>query len=378
MSWKRTLVNGVLGCVAAAAAPRHLPFDPPATVFVLRNNDLGDVLTVTPLFDALKRLWPQTRVVAGVGDWARSLLGSNPHVDEILPLNAPWHNHVCARHPPNSLPGLVAALCYIGFSPECHALRRHRCEVGVDVLGSPPGALLLLRAGIPRRVGVRGYAGGDRGCTDSVAYSENEYVGRSALRQAALLGLPENRWPALRPQVFLSREELAAAEAAWQGTAPAQRLLVGLGGGYPAKCWPPAHVREVLEMLTQRETWRILLVGGPGDHAAGADLARGLPGVQNLAGSVNLRDTLALAATTGRVLCNSSFVMHAAAAFDQPTVVTLGSAYPSARAHAMQWSCNPQARILGPEPEQPTLSSPAFVAATLRDLPPAAPSQVSI
>jgi ADP-heptose:LPS heptosyltransferase len=377
VSWKRILIDRALGCVATLVAPQRLPINPPTTVFVLRNHDLGDVLTATPLFEALKCLWPQARVLAGVGDWAVPLLGHNPHVDEVVSLNAPWHNHVRARHSPSSLRGLADALHYLGSSPEVRALSRRRADVGVDVLGSPQGALLFLRVGIPRRVGVRGYAGNGGGCTDAILYSENEYVGRSALRQAGALGLAEDRWPAMRPQIFLAPSELAAAESVWNGAAPAQRLLVGLGGGYPTKCWPAAHLRTVLETLSVNEGWCILLVGGPGDHAAGTELAHHLPGVHNLAGGVSLRDTLALAATTGRVLCNSSFVMHAAAAFDRPTVIVLGPAYSSARAHAAQWSCNTHARVLGPEPEQPALTSPAAAVTALLGLPPAEPRSAS-
>jgi heptosyltransferase-2 len=371
VSLKRFLLDAGLGALAMLAAPRRPAANPPAAVFVLRNNDLGDVLTVTPLFDALKRLWPQARVLAGVGDWARPLLAHNPHVDEILPLNAPWHNHLTARHPPNSLRGLAAAVRYIASSSEVRALRSRRPDVGVDVLGSPPGALLLLRAGIPRRLGVRGYAGGATACTGAIVYSENEYVGRSALRQSELLGLAEHRWPAVRPQVFLAPAERVAASAAWDAAAPAQRLLVGLGGGHPEKCWPASHLRSLLETLDRQNRWTIRLVGGPRDRDSGAELARGLSSVKNLAGSVNLRDTLALAATAGRVVCNSSFVMHAAAAFDRPTVVVLGPVYASARAHAAQWSCNPRSLVLGPEPENPRVTSPAAVASALLNLPPA-------
>jgi heptosyltransferase-2 len=371
VNWKRTLVDCALGGLAACLAPRRPSADPPSAVFVLRNNDLGDVLTATPLFDALKRLWPHTRVLAGVGDWARPLLGHNPHVDEILPLNAPWHNHLTARHPPNSLRGLAAALRYIGSSPEVRGLLRRRADVGIDVLGSPPGSLLFLRAAIPRRLGVRGYAGGAAACTGAIVYSENEYVGRSALRQAGLLGLPEDRWPPARPQVFLAPDERAGAGAAWRGASPAQRLLVGLGGGFPEKCWPVAHLRALLEQLDRQQRWAIRLVGGPGDRDSGVRLAEGLSTVENLAGTVTLRDTLALAATAGRVLCNSSFVMHAAAAFDRPAVIVLGPVYPSARAHAAQWSCNPRALVLGPEPAQPSVASPETVASALCGLPPA-------
>jgi len=284
-------------------------------------------------------------------------------------MNAPWHNHLRAQYPAKSLAGLRAALCYVYRSPEVSALRERHGDVGIDVLGSPFGSLLLLRAGFPRRVGVSGYAGGGRGCADVIAYLENEYVGRAAVRQAGVLGLPEERWPALRPQVFLTSVERAGGEAAWSGAAPSKRLLVGLGGGLPEKCWPLVSLRAVLTSLAKESGWTILLVGGPKDRMAGDELAQGLPAIRNLAGAVGLRDTLALTAAAGRVLCNSSFVMHAAAAFDRPTIVTLGPVYSSARAHATQWSCNPRARVLGPEPGSPGLTSPEAVVAALRDLP---------
>jgi heptosyltransferase-2 len=377
MSCKRALSNFVLGRIAVWTATSRKSAAPPKAVFVLRNNDLGDVLTSTPLFEALKRLWPGTRVIAGVGDWARPLLANNPHVDEVLSVNAPWHNHPRAHYPPNSLRGLAAAVRYIYFSPEVRSVRRRRADIGVDVLGSLPGSLLLLRAAIPRRVGVRGYAGGESGCTDTVVYSDDEYVGCSPLRQVGLLGLADDRLPSVRPQVFLTPSELARAEAVWNGAPPSRRILVGLGGGYPQKCWPSAHLRLVVEQFAREGSWAIRLVGGPADHAAGFTLAEGLPSVVNLAGTVSLRDTLALAATAGRVLCNSSFVMHAAAAFARPTVVLLGPAYASAQSHARQWSCNPHARILGPEPHSPDVTSPDIAASALRDLPVVAPAGAS-
>ena len=60
--------------------------------FVLRNNDLGDVLLATPLLEGLKKAFPESKVSIGVGDWARLLLKNNPHIDDIISCNAPWQN----------------------------------------------------------------------------------------------------------------------------------------------------------------------------------------------------------------------------------------------------------------------------------------------
>ena len=45
-------------------------------------------------------------------------------------------------------------------SDEAKAIQSIGPEIGIDVLGSGFGALLLMRAQIPYRLGVRGYAGG--------------------------------------------------------------------------------------------------------------------------------------------------------------------------------------------------------------------------
>ena len=61
----------------------------PSSIFVLRNNDLGDVLVTTPLLAGLRLAFPNAKVSIGVGKWARTLLEHNPDLDEIVDCNAP-------------------------------------------------------------------------------------------------------------------------------------------------------------------------------------------------------------------------------------------------------------------------------------------------
>ena len=53
-------------------------------VFILRNNDLGDVLVATPLIKGLRKAFPKASISMGIGDWARPLLENNPYLDEII------------------------------------------------------------------------------------------------------------------------------------------------------------------------------------------------------------------------------------------------------------------------------------------------------
>ena len=90
----------------------------PESVFVLRNNDLGDVLLVTPLLCGLRKAFPQARIFVGVGDWANELLAGNPDIDEVLPTNAPWHNKRNCRFPANSPRTFLEGLLYALLSSE--------------------------------------------------------------------------------------------------------------------------------------------------------------------------------------------------------------------------------------------------------------------
>ena len=120
----------------------------PESIFVLRNNDLGDVLVTTPLLHGLRKAFPSSKIAIGVGDWAKTLLENNPDIDQIYSINAPWHNKQNCRYPANSLRTFLEGLLYVLCSSEVRGLRKEGFSHGIDVLGSRQGSWLLVRAGI--------------------------------------------------------------------------------------------------------------------------------------------------------------------------------------------------------------------------------------
>jgi ADP-heptose:LPS heptosyltransferase len=63
------------------------------SLLVIRLDGLGDVVLTTPLFRELKRIFPDASCAVVVHDDVRSLLSTNPNIDEIIalrPVQAAW------------------------------------------------------------------------------------------------------------------------------------------------------------------------------------------------------------------------------------------------------------------------------------------------
>jgi heptosyltransferase-2 len=361
VAWRRIILEGAVWAAGSVAPASSAPPANPRSIFILRNNDLGDLLVVTPLFDALRRRFPEAAIAVGVGAWNADTLQGNPNVTETIIVNAPWHNRITGTR------SARATLGYVARSPEVRALRARRFDVGIDVLGSPLGSLLLMRAGIPWRLGVHGYAGGHTAVQQYVHYNPREHVARSALRFAELLGATD--LPAVRPQVFLTASEIDDAERLWNASGAGKgtrRIVVAPGGGHPGRAWPARHFVELARRLREDPDAQILAVGSEADTMTTAQIAahRAI----DVAGRLTLRRTMAAISRANLVFCNSSVAMHVAAAFGVPAIVLLGEQYESASGHAAQWGYGPLTRVLGRDDARSTIYEPAEVIAAAESL----------
>jgi heptosyltransferase-2 len=292
----------------------------PFSILVLRNNDLGDLVVTTPLFRALRLAFPDAYIVAAVGSWSKDILVCNPYISEVVDCNGPWHNHSTG---PKSL---LKTLEYIFCSREAARLRTYRFDIGIDVLGSTFGSMLLIHLRIPVRLGRRGYAGGYTGSTAYLDHTTEESVAKNAIGFVKLLKSDAVIDIDPSPQLFLDAPELEAGEKAWQeieetGNNRRPRFVVAPGAGLPTKCWPVEGFEQVVQHVSKEACGCVL--GSQADHSLGEMITKGIDGWSNRCGMVSLRQSMALIAKADFVICNASLVMHFAAAFKKPCIVIL-------------------------------------------------------
>jgi heptosyltransferase-2 len=327
-------------------------------IFILRNNDLGDVLLTTPLVRGLKKNFPEAKVFMGVGDWARPLLENNPDLDGIIKINAPWHNKQNCRFPANSPRTFLEGLLYVLISKESQFLRKQKYTHGIDVLGSRQGSWLLRRGRIPHRFGVRGYAGGDKTCEKCVDFVENCKVAESALAFLPLLGGQEK--VDSRPILPLKNTELNEAERNWgKKNESSKRIIVAPGAGFPEKSWGNERFTKLVEILYNRTNHRIRIIGSVEDRNRIVFNMNGRSGhrVLNYCGKLSLRQSAALVSRSDFVISNSSITMHWAGSYKIPSITILGECYESAKLHQEQWG-HPNGIVLGKETSENVLELP--------------------
>jgi len=347
----RFIAYSGLECLVWLASRRRTLWGPlvsePKTILVLRTSSIGDLLITSPLFDAVHRLYPTAHLVAAIGPWNKEILANNPNVSEILVLNTPWFNNVVKPRYPWS------GLAYILFSKEVRDLSKRQFDIGIDALGHPYAALILLRARVPFRMGVKGFAGGHTAMQKCVPYCATEQVGVNGLRFAQLLGLTS--MPVARPQIFLTDVENDTARRMWRdndgvGETHGFRVVIGPGAGEPGKCWPIEYYVQLIQHLLQIKNIQIAVVGGKDDVLRGKILADVSPHIRNYAGRFSLRDTFALTSLADLVIANGSSLLHIAAAFEKQTIVLLTDGFESARQHDQQWGYPGTCYSLGKEP----------------------------
>ena len=304
-----------LRAVVAAA-----PLDPARIrrVLVLRLDRLGDLIMSLPALHELRCALPEAHIALAVGRWCEAIAERAP-VDEILRWSAPWVGR--RREGRTSVLALVRA---------ARALRQQPPDLAIDLQGDVRATLLMALTGARHRVGYVNTGGGWM-LTHAVPLDETvSWVDQNRLAvQYALASLP-----ALAPSSgLLLRDEdrECGLRLLRKRLGGLPRPLVGVhpSGGRLVKQWDPARWRAVAERLVHELGAAIVVTGSQADRPLAASVLEGLSGVTvDLAGALDVRETLAVISVLDLFLSADTGPMHMACAVGTPSVSVFGPSDP--------------------------------------------------
>lgn len=300
-------------------------------VAVLRALGLGDLLTVVPALRALRRAYPDARLVLGTPGGLRSLaelVDARLETADVGPF---------LSTPP--------------VAPLPPALRG--ADLAVNLHGAGPQSTALLRSGAPGRLIAYGV---------SARWQAEEHEVQRWCRLLAEAGIPAD--PA----------ELSLRRGPEPSPAPGM-VVVHPGAASGARRWPANRWAEVAAALAG-DGRRVALTGGSAEVplAAGIAAAAGLPPGAVLTGRTSLRSLAALIADAAVLICGDTGVAHLASAYGTPSVLLFGPTSPKLwgppprRRHRVLWAGQPgDPHAAEPGPGLLALSADAVLTAA-RDL----------
>jgi lipopolysaccharide heptosyltransferase II len=288
--------------------------DPPRSILVIQLDHLGDAIITLPMLRTLRRGYPAARIEVLAAPWNCEVFAACPEVDRI-------HVSRLNRFSRVNRFGWPLAIFWWAYT-----LRARKFDLGIDVRGEFPFALLMWLAGVRRRVGWSS-SGGEFMLTDSapLVRGRNETYSRFALLEALRFDVAPLDWR-LEPGAVASRE--IAERLARLSVDGKPLLALHIGAGTRAKRWPAAHWRELLGRIATEFDALVVLLGTSEDQPAAREIldGRDWPQVADWTGALNIVELAALLEQADVFVGADSGPAHLAAAMQTPTVVLFSGA----------------------------------------------------
>ena len=280
---------------------------------VVRLTALGDILHTVPAVAALRAAHPEARIDWVVErKWAPVLEGS-PVLNEVIPFDR------------GSLLGAVRCV---------QRLRDAHYTCAIDFQGLYKSAVLAMLSNAPRRIGFeRGWAREDGA---ALLYTERVIPnGRHvaelnySLAECAGAQRPDHpEYPLRIPAggVASTRARLKEYE---NGKSIDSYIVVGPGGSWRAKCWPPERYGELCREFALRHRIPVVVIRAPGEEAVAEAVCRAALPAKPIVIGTTIEELMGLLAHARCLVAADSGPLHMAAALGCKVIGLYGPTDPA-------------------------------------------------
>jgi ADP-heptose:LPS heptosyltransferase len=275
-------------------------------ILIVKLDRIGDMVTTTPVFDALRELYPEARLDIVGHPLALSLLEGDDRIGERFEYSSWLYQPMWV-----SLPGWRSWRLIL-------RLMRRRYPLVVYLRGSVP----FLLVGLTSRLAA-------------TKYIVAEPVIDRYLKAIRKVCGPVRDFP---PRLVVRPDHTALARRLLDGDGPA--VAIHASASSPVKMWPPLRFAALADQLNDRFDARVHFLGGPADRAILETIGRHATREHAYHWSLRLPQSVAVIAESDVFIGNDSGLAHIAAAVGTRAVVLWGPAnLPMARPKASPDEC---------------------------------------
>lgn len=288
-----------------------------ARILVVKLDHLGDLVTATPVFAALREAFPDAPIDVLVGPWNRDVLNGSPYISKTYVYESPRYRRNGTR--PGETPG----------GEPLRAVAAARYTHIVELRGDVRTLLLPFRCRSVLRV--------DRGSVRIRHWLARHGVGATGRpgpwhevesNLATVRPWLNGRAPSDRVEIHLTETEREAARARLRAAGvDGSRPLVVLhpGAAWRPRAWSVDRFAALALRLRRDHGAAIAFIGGPAERDLAVALrtqAPDLPAAYIF--DAPLRESLALLACAALFIGSDSGLVHAAAGCGTPVVALFG------------------------------------------------------
>jgi ADP-heptose:LPS heptosyltransferase len=287
-------------------------------ILLVRLDNLGDVLLMTPAFRAIRRALPWAHLSLLAGPAGCEVGRLDPDIDEIILYHAPSED-VYSQLPQD--PGREMTTV--------ETLRERDFDAAIIFTSykqsALPAAYLCYLAGIPLRA-----AGSFEG-PGSLLTHRHHYEASIPPKHETLRGLELTGFlgfPPVEPEmVLVPREEDEEGAVRLLERCGVERFaLVHPGSSASSRAYPAERYTAVVEGLAKESGLPVLVTGGPSEE----DLTRRVAGSAGIAlgGETSFGEFAALVGRAAAVVTNNTGTTHVASAMKRPVVTVFAGTNP--------------------------------------------------
>jgi ADP-heptose:LPS heptosyltransferase len=306
-------LNGSVRAVFGDVEPEAL-----RRVLLVRLDNLGDVLLMSPAFRAVRWALPEAHLALLAGPPGREVGVLNPDIDETILYHAPSED-VYFQLPQDPEREMAAV----------ETLKERNFDAAIIFTSykqsALPAAYLCYLAGIPLRA-AGSFEGSGSLLTHRHRYRETVPPQHETLRGLELTGFLG--FPPVEPEMVLvpREEDEEGAASLLERYGVEHFFIVHPGTSASSRAYPPERYATVVEKLAKKGRLPVLVTGGPGEE----DLTHRVAGSAGIAlgGETSFGEFASLVGRAAVVVTNNTATTHVASAMKRPVVTVFAGTNP--------------------------------------------------
>jgi lipopolysaccharide heptosyltransferase II len=276
-------------------------------ILVFELNWLGDIIFSLPFLRALRKNFPEARIVCAVVPRYAGLLVNDPWIDGIIHLSDN-----------NRITGLPERISFV------RRIRAESYDTAFFLKPSRTKTAMAVSAGIRERIGFPGKGASITREVEAPGMGVHRVDHILALATAFGVHDADRRY-----EYFVTDADIGCMEALLVAAGGGKRRVVALnpGGNWDAKRWPPERFGQLaLKLIERFEDIEVVVTGAPKDRVIAAGIARRASSDRcySVAGKTGLNELAALFKKSALVVSADSGPLHLAAASGSLTIALFG------------------------------------------------------